>query len=220
VKMGTGYNSRREAGEALADALLEYRGRQGLVLAVPRGGVPVALPVAEALDFELDLIIPRKIGAPHQSELAIGAVCEDGEVLLNPHLINTLKVSDDYINEAAGREVTEIRRRLVAYRGQRVPAEVEGRTVIVVDDGVATGFTITAALQSAARRRPGELILAVPVAPPDTVKTLTQEVDRVICPLQPHVFYAVGQFYREFTQLEDDEVREMLYRVWSDRKRK
>ncbi|MBS4021794.1 MAG: phosphoribosyltransferase [Dethiobacter sp.] len=205
-----GYKSRQEAGEILADSLLTYRGKKGVVLAVPRGGVPVALPVVEALDFELDIIIPRKIGAPHQSELAVGAVCEDGEVLLNPHLIRSLGITDDYIDEAAGREVKEIKRRLEAYRGTSAPAEVEGRIVIVIDDGVATGFTITAALQSAARRRPGELVLAVPVAPPDTLSMLAKEADNVVCPYQPEVFYAVGQFYQEFPQLKDDEVREML----------
>ncbi len=206
----TGYRDRTEAGRVLAGLLAGYSGQGGLVLAVPRGGVPVALPLVQALSFELDLIIPRKIGAPHQPELAIGAVCEDGEVLLNPHLINALGVSDSYINSAAEKEVAEIKRRLTLYRGSAVPAAVEGRTVIVVDDGVATGFTITAALQSVARRRPKELVLAVPVGPPDTIVMLAREVDRVVCPLQPENFDAVGRFYRDFRQLGDDEVRAML----------
>jgi len=206
----TGYRDRTEAGCKLAVELAEYAGRAGLILAVPRGGVPVALPLARALAFELDLIIPRKIGAPHQPELAIGAVCEDGEVLLNPHLISSLGVSDSYIYRAAAEEVEEIKRRLELYRGSTVPAKADGKTVIVVDDGVATGFTITAALRSAARRRPKELVLAVPVGPPDTIAMLAREVDRVICPLQPVLFDAVGRFYRDFRQVSDSEVREML----------
>jgi predicted phosphoribosyltransferase len=211
--MRGGYRDREEAGRVLADCLAEYAGQEGLVLAVPRGGVPVALPLVQALNFELDLIIPRKIGAPHQPELAIGAVCEDGEVLLNPHLISTLGVSDTYINREAAREVEEIKRRLALYRGSAAPARAEGRTVIVVDDGVATGFTITAALQSVARRRPKELVLAVPVGPPDTIAMLAGEVDRVFCPLQPERFDAVGQFYRDFRQLGDGEVRALLNQV-------
>lgn len=210
----TRYRNRREAGEVLADALEEFAVIGAVVLAVPRGGIPVALPVVKRFGFALDLIIPRKIGAPHREEYAIGAVCEDGEVLLDPHLVQYLGVSDDYINKAAAREVEEIKRRLAVYRGSRPPADVRGRTVVVIDDGVATGFTITAALQSVARRNPRELILAVPVAPPDTVRTLQREVDRVVCPLQPEVFYAVGQFYQDFEQLEDGDVARMLESIW------
>ncbi|MDW7650338.1 MAG: phosphoribosyltransferase [Bacillota bacterium] len=208
------YQNQFEAGEILAEELLAFRGEDVLVLAVPRGGVPVALPVMQALHCELDLIIPRKIGAPLQPEVAIGAVCEDGDVLLNPYLVRALGVTDDYLNKATAKEVAEIKRRLGAYRGVRSPAAVEGRTVIVVDDGVATGFTITAALQAVARRRPSELVLAVPVAPPDTVDTLASEVDRIICPLQPESFSAVGQFYKRFEQLHDGDVQRMLAQAW------
>lgn len=208
--MKTRYRNRQEAGQVLAEELSEYKGRNALVLAIPRGGVPVALPVVEALGAELDLIIPRKIRAPHQPELAIGAVCEDGEVLLNPHLVQRLGVSDDYINAAAAREVIEINRRLLTYRDGRPATSLTDRTVIVIDDGVATGFTMTAALQSISRRSPREMILAVPVAPPDTVETLSHEVDRIFCPLQPNVFRAVGDFYDDFAQLTDLEVRELL----------
>jgi predicted phosphoribosyltransferase len=208
------YQDRNEAGTILADLLKEYHGGDTLVLAVPRGGVPVALPVVQSLTCEMDLIIPRKIGAPERPEVAIGAVCEDGEVLLNPLLVRSLGVSDDYINQAAAREVDEIRRRLLVYRGSRLPMKIEGRRVIVIDDGVATGFTITAALQSISRHQPQELVLAVPVAPLDTVKTLSQEVDRVVCPMQPEEFYAVGQFYKNFEQLEDEDVRSKLFLAW------
>jgi putative phosphoribosyl transferase len=210
----TRYRNRLEAGEILAEYLHEYRGEDTLVLAVPRGGVPVALPVVKALQCELDLIIPRKISAPGREEIAIGAVCEDGEILLNPHQVQGLGVSDDYINRTAAREVEEIRRRLSTYRGVRSPVRISGRRVIVIDDGVATGFTITAALQSVSRNKPGELVLAVPVAPADTVETLAGEVDRVICPLQPEIFYAVGEFYAQFGQLEDEDVLGMLADIW------
>jgi predicted phosphoribosyltransferase len=214
IKQFSRYRDRCEAGEILAEVLRRYEGKEVVVLAVPRGGVPVALPVVRELQCEMDLIIPRKIGAPHQPEVALGAVCEDGEVLLNPHLVQSLGVSDSYINQASNVEVNEIKRRLSVYRGSRPPVNIAGRTVIVIDDGVATGFTITAALQSVARRSPAELILAVPVAPQDTIKTLAREVDTVICPLQPEIFYAVGQFYKNFKQLSDEDVRDMLQQVW------
>lgn len=213
--MAKRYRNRLEAGQALARELEIYRGIDTLVLAVPRGGIPVALPVVEMLGSEMDLIIPRKIGAPLQPEVAIGAVCEDGEVLLNPHMVRNLGLGDDDINEAAAREVAEIKRRLHLYRGSRQPAQVTGRTVIVIDDGVATGFTITAALQSVRRHRPQELVLAVPVAPADTVETLAREVDRVVCPLQPDPFYAVGHFYHNFEQLEDEDVQQLLAQIWA-----
>ena len=204
------YRNRWDAGQVLAEELEQFKNQNALVLAIPRGGVPVALPVVESLGAELDLIIPRKIRAPHQPEIAIGAVCEDGEVLLNPHLVQSLGVSDEYINAAAAREVVEIKRRLLAYRGERPTTSLSGRTVIVIDDGVATGFIMTAALQSIARRIPQQLVLAVPVAPPDTVEMLSYEVELIFCPLQPEDFNAVGQFYDDFAQLTDYEVRRIL----------
>jgi predicted phosphoribosyltransferase len=211
-----GYRDRRQAGEALAELLLPYRGKETLVLAVPRGGVPVALPVVAALGCVLDLIIPRKIGAPSQPELAIGAVCEDGEVLLNRRLVQSLGVSEEYISSAAAAEVAEIRRRLESYRGSRPAAALHSRTVIVIDDGVATGFTLQAALKSVARQNPRELVLAVPVGPPDSLALLARDADAVICPLQPEPFWSVGQFYRSFEQLDDEEVRSMLQQAWKE----
>lgn len=211
-----GYRDRRQAGEVLAESLLRYRGKETLVLAVPRGGVPVALPVVAALGCALDLIIPRKIGAPGQPELAIGAVCEDGDVLLNRRLVQSLGVSEEYISSAAAAEVAEIRRRLESYRGSRPAAVLHSRTVIVIDDGVATGFTLQAALKSVARQNPRELVLAVPVGPPDSLALLARDADAVICPLQPEPFWSVGQFYRSFEQLGDEEVRSMLQLVWKE----
>ena len=200
------YRNRQQAGTALAEKLLPYREEDTLVLAVPRGGVPVAVPVVRALASELDLIIPRKIATPRQPELAVGAVCEDGDVLLNHQLVSYFKLSREEISRLAAKEVAEIKRRLLLYRGGRPQAPVGGRTVIVIDDGVATGFTITAALRSVRRRRPQKLILAVPVAPPDTVEKLSREADVLVCPLQPELFGAVGQFYDDFAQLTDEEV--------------
>jgi len=136
----------------------------------------------------------------------VGAVCEDGDVLLNHQLVSYFKLSREEISRLAAKEVAEIKRRLLLYRGGRPPAPVGGRTVIVIDDGVATGFTITAALRSVRRRRPQKLILAVPVAPPDTVEKLSREADVLVCPLQPELFGAVGQFYDDFAQLTDEEV--------------
>ena len=212
----TDYRDRRHAGDVLAELLLSYQGTETLVLAVPRGGVPVALPVVQTLGCSLDLIIPRKIGAPGQPELAIGAVCEDGEVLLNRRLAQNLGVSEEYIRRTAAAEVSEIRRRLTVYRGSRPAAVLKFRTVIVIDDGVATGFTLSAALKSAGRQNPRELILAVPVGPADSLAMLACDADKVICPLQPEQFWSVGQFYRHFEQLDDDEVRSMLRQVWKD----
>ncbi|NLM47101.1 MAG: phosphoribosyltransferase [Firmicutes bacterium] len=204
------YRNRQQAGAVLAEKLLPYREDNILVLAVPRGGVPVAVPVARALDAELDLIVPRKITTPQHPELAVGAVCEDGEVLLNQDLVKYFKLSREKINRLAAGEVAEIKRRLKLYRGGRPPAEIGGRTVIVIDDGVATGFTITVALRFVRKKQPRKLILAVPVAPPETVAKLSGEADVVVCPLQPEFFAAVGQFYAEFPQLTDREVISFL----------
>jgi len=214
----SGYRDRRHAGEVLAELLSPYRGAATLVLAVPRGGVPVALPVVAALGCDLDLIIPRKIGAPGQPELAIGAVCEDGEVLLNHRLVQTIGVGEEYIRSAAAAEVAEIRRRLESYRGAHPAPVLESRTVIVIDDGVATGFTLSAALKSVSRQSPRQLVLAVPVGPPDSLAMLARDADEVICPLQPEAFWSVGQFYRRFEQLDDAEVQSMLRQVWTDMK--
>jgi len=210
----TCYENRRHAGEVLAQLLAPYGGNSTLVLGVPRGGIPVAEPIVEALNCEFDLVMGRKIGAPGQPEFAIGAVSEDQEVLLNRRWVRHFQLSEEEIERRAEKERAEIKRRLLAYRGHRPPAAVESKLVIVVDDGVATGLTITAVLRSLKRRGPRKLILAVPVAPPDTIANLTKEVDEVVCPLQPELFSAVGQFYVDFSQLSDREVQEQLARIW------
>jgi len=210
----TRYESRRQAGEVLARRLLPYRSDATLVLAVPRGGIPVAEPIVEALKCEFDLVMGRKIGAPGQPEFAIGAVAEGQELLVNWEWVRRFRLTEAELERRAQEARAEIKRRLAAYRGDRSPAQVEGKLVIVVDDGVATGLTITAVLRSLKRRKPQKLILAVPVAPPDTVENLLKEADEVVCPLQPEFFSAVGQFYADFSQLTDREVQGQLSRLW------
>ncbi|MBW6463886.1 MAG: phosphoribosyltransferase family protein [Bacillota bacterium] len=209
------FNDRSDAGERLAERLEIYRGRKPLILAVPRGGVVVAEPVFEKLGGDLDLIITRKIGAPHQRELAIGATSGDGFVMLNDELISRLGVFPDYIKKAAAKEQTEIKRRLDIYRGDRPLPRIEGRLVILVDDGVATGYTLLAALRSLQQQKPAELALAVPVGPPETLGRLNKEVDALVYLEAPVDFAAVGQFYHRFDQVNDQEVVDILKKAWS-----
>lgn len=207
------FQDRRQAGETLAEKLAHYRGRQPLILAVPRGGVIVAEPVWQSLGGELDLIITRKIGAPDQPELAVGAVSGDGFTTLNEQLVSRLRVDQEYIARKAEEELAEIRRRLNDYRGDSPLPEVDGRLVILIDDGVATGYTLLAALRSLKAKNPLTLVLAVPVGPPDTFGILGREVDELVYVDAPENFVAVGQFYRAFSQVNDNEVKAVLRRT-------
>jgi len=204
------FSDRVEAGRRLAEALKGYEGREAVVLAIPRGGVVVGYQVAKRLEAPLDVIAPRKIGAPHNPELAIGAVAEDGTIILDEGLVRSLGVPESYIGEESGRQREEIRRRLRLYRGEAPYPELEGRVVILVDDGVATGSTAKAALASIRRRGPEEVVVAVPVAPPSTARELEGEADRVVCLYTPEPFYAIGQFYGDFSQTSDEEVVRLL----------
>ncbi len=205
------YADRRDAGRRLAEALSFLKGRPDLlVLAVPRGGVVVGTEVARALGAPLDVIIARKIGAPDNPELAIGAVAADGTLVLDEDLVGRLGVSDSYIKAATERDRQEIERRLRAYRGDRPPPAVEGKTVVLVDDGVATGATTLAAIRSLRKQHPRELILAVPVGPPETIAMLNREVDRTVVLQTPELFWAVGAFYQAFEQTTDEEVVDLL----------
>ena len=204
------FKDRRHAGGLLAQKLKYYRDQQPLILAVPRGGVTVAEPVWRELGGELDLIITRKIGAPDQPELAIGAVTGDGFTMLNDQIVSRLHVSEEYIGKAADQVQSEIKRRLNDYRGNRPFPSVDDRPVILVDDGVATGYTLLAALRSLQKKNPARLILAVPVGPPDTLSILEREVDELVYVEAPSDFAAVGQFYRDFGQVNDDEVKAVL----------
>lgn len=209
------FRNREEAGRRLADALGRYAQSDPVVLALPRGGVPVAFEVAKALRAPLDLILVRKIGAPMQRELAVAAVVngEHTEVVENEDLVEELGLSDAYLRQEAKREVQEIERRRRLYLGGRERVPVTGRTAIVVDDGIATGATMRAALRAVGRREPKRLVLAVPVAPPETVDDLRREVDDLVCLSTPAMFGAVGAFYRDFRQVEDEEVRDLLERA-------
>lgn len=200
------FSDRKDAGRRLAEKLLKFRGENLLVLGIPRGGVIVAAEVAEALDAPLDVIIPRKIGAPFNQELAVGAVAPDGTVLYDETMMRYLGLDESLLKRQISRELEEVRRRLKLYRGEQEPLDLEGRTAILVDDGIATGFTVQAALRSLRRQKPARLVLAVPVAPWEAVVRLKPEVDELIFLLNPEVFYAVGQFYKDFRQTTDEEV--------------
>jgi putative phosphoribosyl transferase len=205
------FRDRREAGQLLAKQLAALRGRQDvIVLGVPRGGVVVAYEVAQALGAPLDVYITRKIGAPNNPELAIGAVASDGTLVLDHDLIERIGVSDRYVQEETARQRQEIKRRLAAYRGSRPEADLHGKTVVLVDDGVATGATTLASLRAIKARQPTKLILAVPVGPEDTIQVLASEADQVVCLYTPDLFWAVGAFYSAFDQTTDAEVIQLL----------
>lgn len=204
------FRDRADAGRRLAEKLKGYTGKDGLVLAIPRGGVVAGAEVARILGLELDLIIPRKLGAPHNPEVAIGAVAQDGTTIFDRRLLELLGVSQTEFDEIITCEVNEIKRRLEIYRGSSDQPEYAGRQLVVVDDGVATGYTMQAALRSARNFQPRELILAIPVAPREVMEKLEKEVDRAVCLVVPEDFYAVGQFYQRFEQTEDCEVVQIL----------
>jgi predicted phosphoribosyltransferase len=208
------FQDRSDAGRRLAKALLGYKGRNAVVLALPRGGVPVAAEVAAALDAPLDLILVRKIGVPTQPELAMGAVVDGAApiVIRNEEVIGLSGTTADEFDMTCARELAEIERRRQLYIGERPRAEIAGQVVIVIDDGIATGATTLAALQAIRNRKPKELVLAVPVAPPDTIRELRQEVDALICLETPELFGAIGYFYRDFRQVSDEEVVAILKR--------
>jgi putative phosphoribosyl transferase len=204
------FADRVDAGKRLAQALRAHVGKDALVLAIPRGGVVVGYEVAKALALSLDVIIPRKIGAPNNPELAIGAMTEDGTILLDNRLVDYLNVSQEYVKEESGAQRAEIHRRLKLYRGDIPYPSLEGREVILIDDGIATGSTMKAALASVRKRGAKSVIIAIPVGPPSTIKELEKEADRVVCLHTPEAFYAIGQFYEDFTQTRDEEVIRLL----------
>jgi len=201
------FKNRAEAGKKLAEKLREYKDSEDLiVLAIPRGGVVVGWEIAKSLKTRMDLVIPRKIGAPHNPELAIGAVMQDGTPILNDELVSRLAVEDEYIRKETENQVGEIRCRLKKYRKSTQEPDIEDKIVILVDDGIATGFTVKAALHYIKRQHPAKIILAVPVMPPDTYEKMVELVDEVVCLMVPRTFFAVGQFYEDFDQVEDEVV--------------
>lgn len=212
------FANRKDAGHRLAARLAHYKDRHPVVLAMPRGGVPVAAEVAAALEAPLDLVLVRKIGVPYQRELAMGAVVDGGApiVVRNEDVIRMTGVTDEEFAAICERELAEIERRRRVYLGTREPIDVAGRVVIVVDDGIATGATTRAALRGVRQREPAELVLAVPVAPTDTIESLESEADTIVC-LESYVdFGAIGYFYKDFSQTTDQEVIDILARFGGD----
>lgn len=209
------FHDRVDAGRQLARELLPYRTEDPAILALPRGGVPVAFEIASALKAPLDLIMVRKIGAPWQPELALGAIADgkEPELFINRDVAQALEVPQAFIDTEAKRQLAEIDRRRRLYLAGRLPISVAGKSAIVVDDGIATGATVEAALRSVRRRSPRRLILAVPVAPPETLDRLRAEVDEIVCLSTPEPFGAISMFYERFPQVGDDEVIELLQRA-------
>ena len=205
------YRDRREAGRQLAAKLAAYAGRPDvLVLALPRGGVPVAYEVARALAAPLDIFLVRKLGLPGHEELAMGAVASGGIRVLNKEVVQALRVPEEVIDEVAAEELGELERRERLYRGDRPPPYVRGRIVILIDDGLATGSTMRAAIAALRRQHPARIVVAVPVGAPETCAEFQDEADEAICALTPDPFYAVGLWYGDFTQTTDEEVRDLL----------
>jgi putative phosphoribosyl transferase len=204
------FSDRVDAGERLAESLADYKGKNAIVLAIPRGGVVVGYEISKALNLPLDLIIPHKIGAPNNPELAIGAVTEDGTTILDKTLISYMDVPEFFIREETERQKIEIQRRLKMYRQNEPYPNLNGRDVIIVDDGIATGSTMKAALASVKNRRAKTVTIAVPVGPPSTIEELKKQADRVVCPYTPEFFQAIGQFYADFSQTTDEAVIHLL----------
>ena len=205
------FKDRRDAGRKLAQELLAYAGRSDvIVLALPRGGVPVAYEVARALSVPLDIYIVRKLGLPGQEELAIGAIASGGTRVLNHDIVQTLKIPQTMIDMITRQELQEVERRVRAYRGDRPPPEVRGRTVILVDDGLATGASMRAAVAALRAQNPARIVVAVPTAAPETCQAFEAEVDEIVCAMTPEPFYGVGRWYEDFSQTTDEEVRALL----------
>lgn len=204
------FRDRREAGARLSERLAAYRDAETLVLGIPRGGVVVAAEVARRLGAELDVVVARKLGAPGQPELAIGAVTADGERILNEELVSELGVSPAYLELVTTEERAEAEQRERRFRGGRAAPRMEGRVVVLVDDGLATGATMRAAVRSVRRHHPARLVVAVPVGAPEACDALRREADEVVCLLEPELLFAVGLYYQRFEQTDDEEVRRLL----------
>lgn len=205
------FENRREAGRALAAMLHEYANRRDvLVLALPRGGVPVAFELATALRAPLDVFVVRKLGVPGHEELAMGAIATGGVRVLNEDVVQSLGIPQAVIDAVAAAEQKELQRREQLYRGGRPAPEVRGRTIILVDDGLATGSTMRAAVAALRQQGPARIVVAVPVGAPSTCDEFRADVDQIVCGFTPEPFYGVGQWYEDFSQTSDEEVRELL----------
>lgn len=205
------YLNRYAAGQALAKALMPYANRKDvLVLALPRGGVPVAFEIAKALHVPMDVFIVRKLGVPGHSELAMGAMASGSAPVFNQDIIRELQISPTDIDAVIEKETKELKRREVAYRGHHPLPSIQGKTILLVDDGIATGATMRAAIQSLRELKAGAIVVAVPVADKQLCERMAMTVDRLVCPLRPLHFYAVGAWYEDFSQTEDEEVYTLL----------
>jgi predicted phosphoribosyltransferase len=214
------FRDRRHAGAVLGRALIHHAGRdEVLVLGLPRGGVPVAFEIATLLDAPLDVLIVRKLGVPGHEELAMGAIASGGIRVLDPEIIRAARVSKDALEVVIERETEELARRERAFRGARPPLDVADKTVILVDDGLATGSSMLAAISALRTRSPAKIIAAVPVAPPETCRALRARVDEMICVLTPPQLHAVGVWYADFSQTTDAEVRLLLEQAERQRSR-
>jgi len=205
------FKDRRDAGRKLAQKLTAYPGQPDLlILALPRGGVPVAYEVARALNAPLDIFLVRKLGLPGQEELAIGAIATGGVRVLNRDIIRMLSIPDELINFVARRELQELQRRERLYRGDRPPPDVRDRKIILIDDGLATGASMRAAVVSLRAQHPARIVVAVPIAAENVCEAFRTEVDEIICAVTPEPFYGVGRWYEDFSQITDQEVRILL----------
>jgi putative phosphoribosyl transferase len=210
------FENRVYAGRLLGQALAKYANRPDvIVLALPRGGVPVGFEAAQAINASLDIMLVRKLGTPGHEELAMGAIASGGVSVLNSDLMARLHIGPELIAAVTKREQQELERRERAYRGDHAPPVVQNRHVILVDDGLATGASMRAAVAALKQRNPASIIVAIPVAPPDTVEVLKEEADEVVCLAMPEPFLAVGRWYGDFSQTSDDEVKSLLTRAWT-----
>jgi len=215
------FRDRTEAGKYLATKLLSYKDRPDVrVLALPRGGVPVAFEVAQALRVPLDIFLVRKLGVPGHEELAMGAISTGGVRVLNEDIVDYLRIPEQVIDAVAAEELKELERRELAYRGNRAEPDVKGKTVILVDDGLATGSTIRAAAQALRQQQPARIVVAVPVSAPETCDEYRIGVDEIICAVTPEPFLGVGMWYLDFPQTTDDEVRDLLERARGEKREK
>ncbi len=205
------FEDRMDAGKKLAKELSKYANRSDvLILALPRGGVPVAFEVAKELNVKMDVFIVRKLGVPGNEELAMGAISSDNALVLNEDIVRSFQIPERVINMAAENELKELKRRERTYRGDRPKPEISGSTVILIDDGLATGATMRAATSAIKTKNPAKIVVAVPTGAPDTCELFKKEVDEVICIATPEPFYGVGAWYGNFSQTTDEEVCELL----------
>jgi predicted phosphoribosyltransferase len=208
------FSNRHEAGEALAKRLMDYKDRpEVIVLALPRGGVPVAFAVPQALNAPLDVFVVRKLGVPGHEELAMGAIASGGVRVLNPEVLSRLRIDTWHVDAIAKEESQELDRREREYRGERPMPDLHGKTVILIDDGLATGATMRAAAKALHHLGPAKIVVAVPAAASETCDEFRAEVDEIICAITPEPFYSVGSWYKDFSQTSDEEVHELLARA-------